>query len=96
MELEKKGENKELFEKVIDTNDNLERLNDDPIFISDIKQAASFKMDENKIVAKAATEITMETMMAPADEPFEIILDSPHFIVTTTNGVITFVALVVK
>ena len=53
-------------------------------------------MDENKIEAKAATEITMETMMAPADEPLEIILDSPHFIVTTTNGVITFVALVVK
>lgn len=96
LELEKKGENKELFEKVIDTNGNLERLNDDTIFISGIKQAASFKMDENKIVAKAATEITMETMMAPADEPFEIILDSPHFIVTTTNGVITFVALVVK
>lgn len=96
LELEKKGENKEIFEKVIDTNDNLEKLNDDPIFISGIKQAASFKMDENKIVAKAATEITMETMMAPADEPFEIILDSPHFIVTTTNGVITFVALVVK
>ena len=96
LELEKKGENKEIFEKVIDTNDNLERLNDDPIFISGIKQAASFKMDENKIVAKAATEITMETMMAPADEPLEIILDSPHFIVTTTNGVITFVALVVK
>ena len=47
-------------------------------------------------MAKAATEITMETMMAPADEPFEIILDSPHFIVTTTNGVITFVAIVVK
>lgn len=96
LELEKKGENKEIFEKVIDTNDNLERLSDEPLFISDIKQAASFKMDENKIVAKAATEITMETMMAPADEPFEIILDSPHFIVTTTNGVITFVALVVK
>lgn len=96
LELEKKGENKEIFEKVIDTNDNLERLSDEPLFISGIKQAASFKMDENKIVAKAATEITMETMMAPADEPFEIILDSPHFIVTTTNGVITFVALVVK
>lgn len=96
LELEKKAENKELFEKVIDTNGNLERLNDDPIFISGIKQAASFKMDENKIEAKAATEITMETMMAPADEPLEIILDSPHFIVTTTNGVITFVALVVK
>ena len=96
LELEKKGENKEIFEKVFDTNENLERLNDDPIFISDIKQAASFKMDENKIEAKAATEITTETMMAPADEPLEIILDSPHFIVTTTNGVITFVALVVK
>lgn len=96
LELEKKGENKEIFEKVFDTNENLERLNDDPIFISDIKQAASFKMDENKIEAKAATEIKTESMMAPADEPLEIILDSPHFIVTTTNGVITFVALVVK
>ena len=96
LELEKKGVNKEIFEKTFDTNENLERLNDDPIFISGIKQAASFKMDENKIVAKAATEITTESMMAPADEPLEIILDSPHFIVTTTNGVITFVALVVK
>ena len=96
LELEKKGVNKELFEKTIDTNENLERLNDYPIFISGIKQAASFKMDENKIVAKAATEIKKDTMMAPVDEPLEIILDSPHFIVTTTNGVITFVALVVK
>ena len=96
LELEKKGVNKELFEKTIDTNENLERLNDYPIFISGIKQAASFKMDENKIVAKAATEIKKDTAMAPVDEPFEIILDSPHFIVTTTNGVITFVALVVK
>lgn len=96
LELEKKGVNKELFEKTIDTNENLERLNDDPIFISDIKRAASFKMDENKIEAKAATEIKKDTAMAPVDEPFEIILDSPHFIVTTTNGVITFVALVVK
>ena len=96
LELEKKGVNKEIFEKTFDTNENLERLNDDPIFISGIKQAASFKMDENKIEAKAATEITTETMMAPVDEPLEIILDSPHFIVTTTNGVITFVALVVK
>lgn len=96
LELEKKGVNKELFEKTIDTNENLERLSDDPIFISGIKQAASFKMDENKIEAKAATEIKTESMMAPVDEPLEIILDSPHFIVTTTNGVITFVALVVK
>ena len=96
LELEKKGVNKEIFEKTFDTNENLERLNDDPIFISGIKQAASFKMDENKIVAKAATEIKKDTMMAPVDEPLEIILDSPHFIVTTTNGVITFVALVVK
>lgn len=96
LELEKKGVNKEIFEKTFDTNENLERLNDDPIFISGIKQAASFKMDENKIVAKAATEIKTESMMAPVDEPLEIILDSPHFIVTTTNGVITFVALVVK
>lgn len=96
LELEKKGVNKEIFEKTIDTNENLERLNDYPIFISGIKQAASFKMDENKIVAKAATEIKKDTMMAPVDEPLEIILDSPHFIVTTTNGVITFVALVVK
>lgn len=96
LELEKKGVNKEIFEKVFDTNENLERLSDDPIFISGIKHAASFKMDENKIEAKAATEITTDTMEAPADEPLEIILDSPHFIVTTTNGVITFVALVVK
>lgn len=96
LELEKKGANKEIFEKTFDTNENLERLNDYTIFISGIKQAASFKMDENKIVAKAATEIKKDTAMAPVDEPFEIILDSPHFIVTTTNGVITFVALVVK
>ena len=96
LELEKKGANKEIFEKTFDTNENLERLSDDPIFISGIKQAASFKMDENKIEAKAATEIKTESMMAPVDEPLEIILDSPHFIVTTTNGVITFVALVVK
>ena len=96
LELEKKGVNKEIFEKTFDTNENLERLNDYTIFISGIKQAASFKMDENKIVAKAATEIKKDTMMAPVDEPLEIILDSPHFIVTTTNGVITFVALVVK
>lgn len=96
LELEKKGANKEIFEKTFDTNENLERLNDYTIFISGIKQAASFKMDENKIVAKAATEIKKVTAMAPVDEPFEIILDSPHFIVTTTNGVITFVALVVK
>lgn len=96
LELEKNGENKEIFKKTFDTNENLERLSDDPIFISGIKQAASFKMDENKIEAKAATEVKTESMMAPVDEPLEIILDSPHFIVTTTNGVITFVALVVK
>lgn len=65
------------FEKMIEE--------DDPLWISEVKQKTFIDVNEEGTEAAGATSIEMETTSAPIDEPFEMVVDRPFFIAITDN-----------
>lgn len=64
--------------------------------INKITQVATMRMDEEEIEAKAVTEMKMElTAMIPEEETIlEIDCTHPHFVVTVSDGIISFIGFV--
>lgn len=55
-----------------------------PMKISNISQVALFEMDEDKVDAKAVTDIST-TSMSLDEKVFDMEINNPYFIVTTSN-----------
>lgn len=71
-------------------------VNSEPLQISKITQVAKMRMDEEEIEAKVVTETKMElTAMIPEEKTLlEIDCTHPHFIVTVSGGIISFIGFV--
>lgn len=58
---------------------------DDPLWISEIKQKTFIDVNEEGTEAAGATSSEMETTSAPIDEPFEMKVDRPFFFAITDD-----------
>lgn len=96
-EVEKDNGGSELFSP-FKKRDTIKRIGADsaPLQISKITQVAKMRMDEEEIEAKAVTEMRMElTAMIPEEETIlEIDCTHPHFVVTVSGGIISFIGFV--
>lgn len=96
-EVEKNSGESELFSPFKERN-TIRRIGVDsaPLQISKITQVAKMRMDEEEIEAKAVTEMRMElTAMIPEEETIlEIDCTHPHFVVTVSAGIISFIGFV--
>ena len=96
-EVEKNNGESELFSPFKE-RDTIKRIGVDfaPLQISKITQVAKMRMDEEEIEAKAVTEMRMEmTAMIPEEKTIlEIDCTHPHFVVTVSGGIISFIGFV--
>ena len=96
-EVEKNNGGSELFSPFKE-RDTIKRIGVDstPLQISKITQVAKMRMDEEEIEAKAVTEMRMElTAMIPEEKTLlEIDCTHPHFVVTVSGGIISFIGFV--
>lgn len=96
-EVEKDNGGSELFSP-FNERDTIKRIGVDstPLQISKITQVAKMRMDEEEIEAKAVTEMRMElTAMIPEEKTLlEIDCTHPHFVVTVSGGIISFIGFV--
>lgn len=96
-EVEKNNGESELFSPFKE-RDTIRRIgvNSEPLYISKITQVAKMRMDEEEIEAKAVTEMKMElTAMIPEEKTLlEIDCTHPHFVVTVSGGIISFIGFV--
>lgn len=96
-EVEKDNGGSELFSPFKE-RDTIRRIGMDsePLQISKITQVAKMRMDEEEIEAKAVTEMQVKMMSLLPEE--ETILDidctHPHFVVTVSGGIISFIGFV--
>lgn len=76
----------------------IKEMNIDRMSISSIQQVAKMKMDEEEVEAKAVTEIVAVTMALPLEDKDTLTVDcrKPHFVVTVSNGVISFIAFIAE
>lgn len=69
----------------------------EPLQVSGIQQIATIKMDEEEVKAEAVTEVeAVMTSLAPEEKEDKLFIDCkhPHFIVTVSDGVISFIGFV--
>lgn len=68
------------------------------IYIDKITQVAGMRMDEKEIEAKAVTQMELKfTYLPPQDETLlEIDCTHPHFVITVSGGIISFIGFVGK
>ena len=96
-EVEKDNGGSELFSP-FNERDTIKRIGVDstPLQISKITQVAKMRMDEEEIEAKAVTEMRMElTAMIPEEKTLlEIDCTHPHFVITVSGGIISFIGFV--
>lgn len=96
-EIEKANGHKSLFGSIRE-RDTIQRIGKDfsPMQVGKITQVTKMRMDEEEIEAKAVTEIQMEmTALLPEKETYlDIDCTHPHFIVTVSDGVISFIGFV--
>lgn len=96
-EIEKANGHESLFGSIRE-RDTIQRTGKDfsPMQIGKITQVTKMRMDEEEIEAKAITEIQLEmTALLPEKETYlNIDCTHPHFIVTVSDGVISFIAFV--
>ena len=96
-EVEKDNGGSELFSPFKE-RDTIKRIGVEsaPLQISKITQVAKMRMDEEEIEAKAVTEMRMElTAMIPEEKTLlEIDCTHPHFVVTVSGGIISFIGFV--
>lgn len=96
-EIEKANGHESLFGSIRE-RDAIKRTGKDlsSMQVSEITQVAKMRMDEEEIEAKAVTEMKMElTAMIPEEETvLDIDCTHPHFIVTVSDRVISFIAFV--
>lgn len=96
-EIEKANGHKSLFGSIRE-RDTIQRTGKDfnSMQVGKITQVAKMRMDEEEIEAKAVTEMKMKlTAMIPEEETYlDIDCTHPHFIVTVSDGVISFIAFV--
>lgn len=96
-EIEKANGHESLFGSIRE-RDTIQRTGKDfnSMQVGKITQVANMRMDEEEIEAKAVTEIQLEmTALLPEKETYlNIDCTHPHFIVTVSDGVISFIAFV--
>lgn len=96
-EVEKDNGGSELFSPFKE-RDTIRRIGMDsePLQISKITQVAKMRMDEEEIEAKAVTEMQVKMMsLLPEEETIlEIDCTHPHFVVTVSGGIISFIGFV--
>lgn len=96
-EIESQNGHESLFQSFRE-RDTIQRTGKDlnPMKVGKITQVASMRMDEEEIEAKAVTEIQVEmTALLPEKETtLDIDCTHPHFIVTVSDGVISFIAFI--
>lgn len=96
-EVEKNNGESELFSPFKE-RDTIKRIGVDfaPLQISKITQVAKMRMDEEEIEAKAVTEMKMELTAMILEEKtiLEIDCTHPHFVVTVSGGIISFIGFV--
>lgn len=96
-EIEKANGHKSLFGPIRE-RDTIQRTGKDfsSMQVGKITQVAKMRMDEEEIEAKAVTEMKMElTAMIPEEETvLDIDCTHPHFIVTVSDGIISFIGFV--
>ena len=96
-EIEKANGHESLFGSIRE-RDAIKRTGKDlsSMQVSEITQVAKMRMDEEEIEAKAVTEMKMElTAMIPEEETvLDIDCTHPHFIVTVSDGIISFIGFV--
>lgn len=96
-EVEKNNGGSELFSPFKE-RDTIKRIGVEsaPLQISKITQVAKMRMDEEEIEAKAVTEMKKElTAMIPEEKTIlEIDCTHPHFVVTVSGGIISFIGFV--
>lgn len=96
-EIEKANGHESLFGSIRE-RDTIQRTGKDfsSMQIGKITQVTKMRMDEEEIEAKAVTEIQVEmTALLPEKETYlNIDCTHPHFIVTVSDGVISFIAFV--
>lgn len=96
-EIEKANGHESLFGSIRE-RDTIQRTGKDfgPMQVGKITQVTKMRMDEEEIEAKAVTEIQLEmTALLPEEKTYlDIDCTHPHFIVTVSDGIISFIAFV--
>lgn len=94
LDIEEKAGHKKINEK-FDLVDEIVNKTGEKTFISKITQVANMMIDEEKVEAKAVTQMEAKNAAAPISKELIIKCDRPHFVVTTSgNGIINFIAFV--
>lgn len=96
-EIEKANGHESLFGSIRE-RDVIKRTGKDlsSMQVSEITQVAKMRMDEEEIEAKAVTEMKMEltAMITEEETVLDIDCTHPHFIVTVSDGIISFIGFV--